>query len=120
MKAQLSKPKQEPQKPLPQQVTISAAKGRPMLVWVGKRALRQVTHFPAQHIESFNPQGGLLFHGDNIATRWVSSYSTLIFGRMILTYSLCMSVSCYSASCLWNKGAFFSIVMMFEIISLGC
>ncbi|MBA3612486.1 MAG: site-specific DNA-methyltransferase, partial [Nitrospirales bacterium] len=58
-----------------------------MLTWVGKRALRSVTPFPAQHIESFTvpnagrvltqnherwkdwplgyPQGGLLFHGDN-------------------------------------------------------
>jgi DNA modification methylase len=57
----------------PKQTTISitAAKGRPMLSWVGKRPLRHVTAFPAQHIESFNPtaeppgNGGLLFHGDN-------------------------------------------------------
>ncbi|MDI6854811.1 MAG: site-specific DNA-methyltransferase [Deltaproteobacteria bacterium] len=68
-------------------VEIKPAKGRPMLTWVGKRPLRQVTAFPAQHIETFNlnhgrlsgsaprpawtdwpvayPQGGLLFHGDN-------------------------------------------------------
>ncbi|MHB9133319.1 MAG: site-specific DNA-methyltransferase [Armatimonadota bacterium] len=67
-------------------ITITAAKGRPMLNWVGKRPLRQVTAFPAQHIETFAPsastapgmstevwedwsahypQGGLLFHGDN-------------------------------------------------------
>jgi adenine-specific DNA-methyltransferase len=52
-------------------VAITAAKGRPMLSWVGKRPLRHVTAFPAQHIESFNPagepadKGGLLFHGDN-------------------------------------------------------
>ena len=52
-------------------VPIAAAKGRPMLTWVGKRPLRQVTAFPAQHIETFNPTGepaekaGLLFHGDN-------------------------------------------------------
>jgi DNA modification methylase len=52
-------------------VQIAAAKGRPMLTWVGKRPLRHVTAFPAQHIESFNPtgepagKGGLLFHGDN-------------------------------------------------------
>jgi hypothetical protein len=70
----------------PTQVSISPAKGRPMLVWVGKRPLRHVTAFPAQYIESFSPllrgersgvrsdwndwpsaypQGGLLFHGDN-------------------------------------------------------
>lgn len=68
-----------------QEVKISAAKGRPMLTWVGKRPLRQVTAFPAQHVETFDPSGdaakrreeiwnewpdgypraGLLFHGDN-------------------------------------------------------
>lgn len=70
-----------------QQVTIAKAKGRPMLSWVGKRPLRAVTSFPAQHVESYTaqgtykvsladtaiwhdwperyPQGGLLFHGDN-------------------------------------------------------
>lgn len=70
-----------------EQVTIAAAKGRPMLTWVGKRPLRSVTPFPAQHVESYTapnadktltqnpdiwkdwpscyPQGGLLFHGDN-------------------------------------------------------
>ncbi len=73
------------------QLTISAAKGRPMLTWVGKKPLRHVTAFPAQHIETFDPKhetnpkslpagqagdiwkdwpssypkGGLLFHGDN-------------------------------------------------------
>ena len=64
-------------------VTITSAKGRPMLTWVGKRPLRTVTAFPAQHVESFDPtgdpadaaawadwpapypHGGLLFHGDN-------------------------------------------------------
>lgn len=72
-------------KPATTTIPIAAAKGRPMLIWVGKRPLRQVTAFPAQHIESFSPastfaqsqnsqwsdwpksypQGGLLFHGDN-------------------------------------------------------
>jgi len=70
--------------PTPSTVTVTRAKGRPMLVWVGKRPLSQLTAFPAQHIESFSagetppavrscwqewpagyPQGGLLFHGDN-------------------------------------------------------
>lgn len=63
-------------------VKITAAKGRPMLTWVGKRPLSHVTAFPAQHIETFAPagggvqgdwsdwpaaypRGGLLFHGDN-------------------------------------------------------
>lgn len=67
-------------------VKITAARGRPMLTWVGKRPLRHVTAFPAQHVETFDPtgefgkkktgdiwkdwsegypKGGLLFHGDN-------------------------------------------------------
>ncbi len=56
-----------------------------MLTWVGKRPLRQVMPFPAQHVETYDPtgdaakrggdfwtdwpvhypRGGLLFHGDN-------------------------------------------------------
>ena len=69
------------------EVKITAAKGRPMLTWVGKRPLSHVTAFPAQHVETFSPsplageggregaiwkdwpssypKGGLLFHGDN-------------------------------------------------------
>jgi len=73
-------------------IKITAAKGRPMLTWVGKRPLAHVTAFPAQHVETFAPslsspplragegegggsfwqdwpaeypKGGLLFHGDN-------------------------------------------------------
>jgi DNA modification methylase len=66
-------------------IEIKQASGRPMLTWVGKRPLRYVTAFPAQHIESFGrtddndrltaetwngwpsvySKGGLLFHGDN-------------------------------------------------------
>jgi DNA modification methylase len=68
-----------------QTVSITKAKGRPMLTWVGKRPLTQVVAFPAQHIQTFDPDsdavrrkeimwkdwpkayphGGLLFHGDN-------------------------------------------------------
>lgn len=68
-----------------EEVSITAAKGRPMLTWVGKRPLRHVVAFPAQHVETFDPSGdaakrrgeiwndwpdgypraGLLFHGDN-------------------------------------------------------
>ncbi len=68
-----------------QTVSITKAKGRPMLTWVGKRPLTQVIAFPAQHIETCDPDsdavrrkeimwkdwpkayphGGLLFHGDN-------------------------------------------------------
>jgi hypothetical protein len=74
-------------KPKGKPVDVKAAKGRPMLTWVGKRPLRTVTAFPAQHVETFDPtgslskrpddpelwkewpkgypKGGLLFHGDN-------------------------------------------------------
>lgn len=68
------------------EIKIKPAKGRPMLTWVGKRPLKSVTAFPAQHIETYRPnneidyeksddiwkkwpekypKGGLLFHGDN-------------------------------------------------------
>ncbi|TEB06502.1 Modification methylase MboII [Pelotomaculum schinkii] len=68
------------------EVKIAAAKGRPMLTWVGKRPLRHVNAFPAQRVATFDPsgelvqnkldaswegwpeyypKGGLLFHGDN-------------------------------------------------------
>lgn len=70
----------------PKRVEVSAAKGRPMLSWVGKKPLRYVPALPAQHVESYDPSGdlakikprttwldwpetypksGLLFHGDN-------------------------------------------------------
>lgn len=75
----------------PTDVTISRAKGRPMLSWVGKKPLGRVTAFPAQLMERFSTadaaqglplgaadwskwpknlqqqdlQGGLLYHGDN-------------------------------------------------------
>jgi DNA modification methylase len=67
----------------PAEVKITPAKGRPMLVWVGKRPLKTVTAYPAQHVETYStpdggtasvdwsdwpvayPKGGLLFHGDN-------------------------------------------------------
>jgi hypothetical protein len=64
-------------------VEIKPAKGRPMLIWVGKKPLRHAIAYPAQLVETFNspvgsihesslrdwpkdlPQAGLLFHGDN-------------------------------------------------------
>jgi adenine-specific DNA-methyltransferase len=68
----------------PAPVKIGRAKGRPMLTWVGKRPLSQVTALPAQLVERYEavgasivssdawkdwpakyPKGGLLFHGDN-------------------------------------------------------
>jgi DNA modification methylase len=75
----------------PTEVTVTRAKGRPMLSWVGKKPLGRVTAFPAQAIERFSAttantapalgaadwskwpqdlraqgmQGGLLYHGDN-------------------------------------------------------
>ena len=63
--------------------SLSEAKGRPMLNWVGKKSLDYVKGFPAQLTEIFNPTGkerqvenptfdslkdkwqNLLFHGDN-------------------------------------------------------
>ncbi|HYX31027.1 MAG TPA: site-specific DNA-methyltransferase [Pyrinomonadaceae bacterium] len=65
--AELAEPKKT-------EVKIAAAKGRPMLTWVGKHPLQRVTAFPAQLVEKFDPRGelrtdkdsgGLLFHGDN-------------------------------------------------------
>jgi DNA modification methylase len=78
----------------PTEVTITRAKGRPMLSWVGKKPLNRVTAFPAQAVERFSAvdaaqgqqglslgqadwqkwppalkeqglEGGLLYHGDN-------------------------------------------------------
>jgi DNA modification methylase len=81
-----SKQAVETSPPKKAEVKITAAKGRPMLTWVGKRPLSRVTAFPAQHVETFAPshseletpnsalwadwpsaypKGGLLFHGDN-------------------------------------------------------
>lgn len=37
--------------PKPTRLDITAAKGRPMLTWVGKRPLSHVTAFPAQRVE---------------------------------------------------------------------
>jgi len=56
--------------PAQQTLRIVAPPGRAMLQWVGKRTPKTVTAFPAQHVETFNPDdrkgnGGLLFHGDN-------------------------------------------------------
>jgi DNA modification methylase len=88
-KYSVTKSEKSSQTPEAKPVTITAAKGRPMLTWGGKRPLRQVTAFPAQLIESLDPpssfqilgvgiksanwqdwpkqypKGGLLFHGDN-------------------------------------------------------
>ena len=38
-------------------VTITKAKGRPMLTWVGKKPLSRVTAYPAQGIERFDAPG---------------------------------------------------------------
>jgi len=62
--------------PKPTEVKIGAAKGRPMLQWVGKKPLNRVTAFPAQLVETFDPKGeldtakaqaasGNLYYGDN-------------------------------------------------------
>lgn len=54
------------------EIKLAAAKGRPLLHWIGKKPLRAVTAFPAQHIETFHPAAGplpdtcgSLYHGDN-------------------------------------------------------
>ncbi|MDD8017290.1 MAG: site-specific DNA-methyltransferase [Bacteroidota bacterium] len=44
---------QQPQKQTT--IELSKAKGRPMLVWVGKKPLERLTAFPAQKIEEFTP-----------------------------------------------------------------
>jgi DNA modification methylase len=72
-KAATAKRSPKAAEPKKTEVKISAAKGRPMLIWVGKHPLQRVTVFPAQLIEKFDPvgelekkqTGGLLFHGDN-------------------------------------------------------
>jgi len=53
-----------------QTIELSAARGRPMLHWVGKKPLDHVPVFPAQRVERFDPAGdgeeeNLLVHGDN-------------------------------------------------------
>src|SRR5688572_10889235 len=79
-----STPEVVPSPPKPIEAAVTPAKGRPMLNWVGKRPLSRVRYFPAQHVETFEPnpshvlpremwtdwptaysKGGLLFHGDN-------------------------------------------------------
>ena len=58
------------------EMKLGAAKGRPMLQWVGKKPLSRVTAFPAQLAETFDPCGelaytsglqanGNLYYGDN-------------------------------------------------------
>jgi hypothetical protein len=42
------------------EVTITPAKGRPMLTWVGKQPLSHMTAFPAQQVETFSPLSGNL------------------------------------------------------------
>lgn len=64
-------------------IKLEPPKGRPMLRWFGKKPLDSIKSFPAQLVESFNPDGStnilsnftfkelekdwhnLLFHGDN-------------------------------------------------------
>jgi hypothetical protein len=40
-----------------QKVNVTAAKGRPMLTWVGKKPLSHVTAFPSQHVETHDAFG---------------------------------------------------------------
>jgi DNA modification methylase len=57
-----------------QEVAVTAAKGRPMLTWVGKRPLRHVTAFPAQHVESFDPSGDVSKRGSDVWAGWPDGY----------------------------------------------
>ena len=45
--------------PEPNVVKIAAAKGRPMLSWVGKRPLSEIVAYPAQKVEVFDPKNTL-------------------------------------------------------------
>jgi hypothetical protein len=56
--------------PAEREVTIAPAKGRPMLTWVGKHALRHVPAFPAQHIETFDPAGDAAKRGGELWSDW--------------------------------------------------
>ena len=69
-------PAAAPTAPKATEVKLTAAKGRPMLQWVGKKPLSRVTAFPAQFVESYDPAGelktktgvesaGNLYYGDN-------------------------------------------------------
>ncbi|MHB8844410.1 MAG: DNA methyltransferase [Nitrospirota bacterium] len=62
----VKKPKRvvETAQPKKTEVKITAAKGRPMLTWVGKRPLSHVTAFPAQHVETFAPSNLPPFQGE--------------------------------------------------------
>jgi len=60
--------------PKREEVKISAAKGRPMLTWVGKRPLRHVVAFPAQHVETFDPTGDAAKRGGNLWKDWPEAY----------------------------------------------
>lgn len=53
---------------------VSPAKGRPMLTWVGKRALSYINAFPAQHIETFDPTDGFIFREDDLWSDWPDCY----------------------------------------------
>lgn len=69
---------------------IEKAKGRPMLHWVGKRAIDSVHSYPAQLVEQYacnetEAETNLLFHGDNkevLAYLLTSGYR----GRVNLIY----------------------------------
>lgn len=74
--ATVAAPAAVPAAPKATEVKLTAAKGRPMLQWVGKKPLSRVTAFPAQFVESYDPAGelktktggesaGNLYYGDN-------------------------------------------------------
>ena len=54
-----------------QKGNVTAAKGRPMLTWVGKKPLSHVTAFPSQHVGTHDAFGihGIPSHDPKPATR---------------------------------------------------
>ena len=56
-------------------VQIKPAKGRPMLTWVGKRPLRNVTAYPAQLVETFSPKSEINNSQPSIWKGWPSDLS---------------------------------------------
>ena len=59
------KAKVQPKPPREIRVKVAAAKGRPMLTWVGKRPLSQVTGFPPQLVERHDAHNILGLVGDD-------------------------------------------------------
>jgi hypothetical protein len=59
-----------------QEVKITAARGRPMLNWVGKRPITSIVCRPSQHLETYDPTNELanLPPNPNLWENWPSAY----------------------------------------------